>query len=237
LKDIRCDESWQWDEEGGYFFDRGNPTIRADKDGNVYGGGIQIEDGVGSGRTAKVDDENKLDVKATRHSEEHQISARDGQTFVVNTADTADTLTLATGNTYNMVYLLNDSSEKILVLGEINVTTDTDSCVFILTKNPTLGTVSANNVHTPINANFSSGRQADATCHTWDETGTVGVGGLSGGTKVTTCILRAGIMVISTEGSMLLGKGDSVSLRLTNGTGGNVEAAISLRFYFDELLG
>ena len=198
---------------------------------------VFIQDGTGKGFTAQVDDENKLAVGSTGHTEEHSISANEGLAFNANAADTANTLTLATGNKYNLIFLQNTSNTEILVVQEIAVSADTAGLVLIVQKNMTLGVVGDNNVHVPANLNFSSGKSAEATCHTWDETGTTGVGGLTVGTVVSTFILGVGATILPIEGVIVIGQNDNIVLRTTNGTGGNVEVAANINFYFDDATG
>jgi len=192
-----------------------------------------IQDGTGRGFTMAVNAANEGVVKAISATIEHLISSRDSQAYYANTTDTADTLTLATGNTYNMLYLENLSGTKDLVIEKITLSVDTANVVAILKRNMTLGTAGANNVHTPRNSNFSSGNIANTLCHNWDETGTAGVTGLTGGSTMTTHILPAGEFIDPVDGFIILQQGNSLTVQLTNGTGGNVEAEVGVRFYFD----
>ncbi len=194
-----------------------------------------ILDGTGRAFAAKVDSRNKLLVAATSHSDEHEASEVDGQAYFANTTDTADTLTLATGNTYHMLFLRNLSSTKRLVVQKVDVSASVALLTLCLQKNMTLGAVSDNNVHLPVNVNFSSGNAADVLCYNWDETGTVGITGLSAGSRIKTFILGLGTFIIPVDGFMVLGQNDSLTLMLVNGTGGNVEAEAGIRFYFDDL--
>lgn len=194
---------------------------------------VMITDGTGGGTSASVSASNKLRTLATSHTEEHFHSDIDGQAYIANTGDTANTLTLATGNTYNMLFLRNDSSSLILIIQKIVVSVDTANVVYLLQKNMTLGVVADNNVHTPVNVNFASGNSADVLCHNWDETGTTGVGGLTVGTLTDSTILDVGASIFPIDGSIILGQNDNVVIRLVNGTGGNAEASTSIRFYFD----
>lgn len=195
---------------------------------------VLIQDGTGKGFSAAVSSSNKLRTLTTAHTEEHFHSFVDGQAYTANTTDTANTLTLADGNTYNMLYLRNDSSTLFLIVQKILTSTSATGIVCLVQKNMTLGSVSANNVHTPVNTNFSSGNAANVLCHNWDETGTVGIGGLTVGTLVVAAILDVGSSIFDVDGALVLGQNDSVTIRLVNGTGGNIEASSAIRFYFDD---
>ena len=194
-----------------------------------------ITDGTGKGFSTKVNSVNKLVITATSHTDEHEAAEVDGQAYFANTTDTADTLTLATGNTYHLLFLRNLSSTKILVVQKVSVSASVAGLTLCLQKNMTLGAVSDNNVHVPVNVNFSSGNSADVLSHNWDETGTVGITGLSAGTRIKTFIMSTGPFIIPVDGFMVLGQNDSLTLMFVNGTGGNVEAEAGIRFYFDDL--
>ena len=96
----------------------------------------QIRDGTGKGFLAKVDEQNRLIVHADQNSEEHRVSHDSGRAYIANTADTVNTLTLATGNTYNILYLENSDSDRILNIHDIRVATDTAGAVIIVRRNP-----------------------------------------------------------------------------------------------------
>lgn len=192
-----------------------------------------IQDGTGKGTSALVNEQNELLVKAIVVSAEAIVASRDGQAYFANTTDTADTLTLATGNTYNLLYLSNKSATKELVIQRLIVSSDTAGVVLTYIRNPVLGTVSANNIHEPVNNNFSSGNKANALCHNWDETGTVGIGGLTGGTIIEATILPVGATEIRIDGSLVLEQGNSILIHIDNNTGGDAEVECGIRFYFD----
>lgn len=191
-----------------------------------------ILSGTGNGRRAKVNRRNELDVLAFTISEEARISQLDGQSFFLPITDTADTLTLATGNTYNILYLKNTSSRNIIV-EKVLSSSDTAGCVMTWVKNPTLGTVGANNTATPQNLNFGSNNEAVGTFHVWDETGTSGITGLSGGTKIKTFITGVGFTIHPIDGAIIIPNGNSMLIQCTNSTGGNVEWECGVRMYYD----
>jgi len=192
-----------------------------------------IIDGAGTGVAVKVTKENKILASATSHTEEHFASLM-GDTYIANTTTTANTLTTVTGNTYNLLYIENSSATRLLIVQKIAVSADTAGMVLDVFRNPVLGVVSANNVEIPINDNFSSGKTADGIFHSWDETGTVGIGGLTGGDNIGSNILPGATVVVPIDGSVILGQGNSLTVRATNGTGGNVEVSALVRFYYED---
>ena len=193
----------------------------------------KIEDGAGKGFIMKIDSQQRALVQADTNTEEHNISHEFGKSFVINSADTANTLTLATGNTYNFLFLQNGSSDDQINIQDIRVTVDTVGIVALIVRNSTLGSVSANNATTPRNLNFGSQNAADGTFHNWDETGTTGIGGLTLGTVLESHILGVGSTVFLYDAALLISDSNNIVLRLVNGTGGNVEAAATIRFYYE----
>lgn len=197
--------------------------------------GIQLDDGAGGGASAAVNSDNKLQTLATIQSEEHYTTAVKGQGYFANTADTADLLTLVTANTYNMLFLRNLSATLLLIIEKIFISVDTALLTAVLQKNMEKGSITNADTHIPPNMNFSSGKVADVLCHTWDEVGTAGITGLSSGTRINTYIPIIGITKLPIAGSMILGQNDSITIILSNATGGPIEASVGVRFYMNEV--
>jgi hypothetical protein len=196
--------------------------------------GIHIEDGSGQGYSVKVNSKNELATSSTTRTEEHQSAIEEGDAYIVSTLATADTLTLATGNTYNFLYIKNTSTTKKVVLQKVGVSTSVAGCVLKWIKNPIEGVITNAATETAINSNFSSGNVAEMTAYSWDEVGTTGITGLTAGTGVVTFILPSASIVFPVDGSIVLQTGDSILWAITNGTGGNVEASMGARIYYDE---
>jgi len=126
-----------------------------------------IDDGTGSGRKLKIDDENRAVVKVDENQSILNYESSDGQAYEINTSTTANTLTnTATGG--GKVYIENDDADKKLFIDSVVISSDTAGLVAFLTKNPTLASVANNNAFTPVNVNFTLGRPASGTFHTWD---------------------------------------------------------------------
>lgn len=194
---------------------------------------MKIESGTGNGEYAKVGDGFRLFTRSHTLSVEGAAS-RNGDAYFANSTDTANTLTTATGNTYNILYLKNTSSTKNMIIEKVLSSADTEAGVVVWKKNMTLGSVSAENTHTPVNLNYSSGKSAEVTAYNWDETGTTGIGGLSGGTTIKSFITGVGFTVHPIDGAMVLANGDSITIQYVNGTGGNIEFECGIRFYFED---
>ena len=194
----------------------------------------QIRDGTGKGFLAKVDSENRLIVHADQNSEEHNIAHQFARAYIANTADTAPTLTVASdGNIYDILYAENSDPDRIINIHDIRITTDTAGIVVQVIRNPILGSVGANNAHTPQNTNFQSDLAANGVFHNWDESGDTGITGITGGAVLESHSLRGSNTVFLYESAVLLFQGNSLSLRVINNTGGNVEVAATFRFYYE----
>ena len=196
---------------------------------------MKIEDGTGKGFLASVNDHALLGVNASGHSAEHEVSLHDQLAFYANTADTADTLTLADATSGPMLYLANDDAETILVVEVISASASAAGSVLKVTSGPTLATIGANNTHVPVNSSFGSSKVAEVTCFNWDGTGTVGMTGLSGGKIWKTYILPVGLSTLPVEGCMILSAGDSMMISCANNTGSALEFEAGIRFYMDDI--
>lgn len=194
---------------------------------------VFIEDGQGAGYKAGVNSANRVRVSASTFSDEHRNSEA-GNAYFLNTASTADTLTLDDGNSYYMLYLRNDSNSQTIVIEKVLASTDTTGIVMKWLRNPTLTTAGANNVVTPVNMNFGSNRTANGTFYSWDETGSTGITGISGGSVVNTFIVGTGFNVFPIDGAILLTPNTSFAIVLTNNTGGAVEVECGVRMYYED---
>ena len=192
--------------------------------------GVQIE-GSGKGNVANVGDDLKLQVLATSHNEEHSISFRLADAYVANTADTDDTLTIAAATDTPILYIENTSESKAIIIEKIISSSSVAGGVFKWIRNPTLGTIGANNTHNPVNLNFGSNRTARATVYNWDESGGAGMTGLSGGTVLDTFITNVGTTIHPIDGAIVLFQGDRIQFNYLVAGGGEFECGV--RFYYD----
>jgi len=187
---------------------------------------IEILDGTGKGYSLKVGPENRAFVDARTFTKEHDKS-QNGDAFIFNTTDTANTLTItATGGP--ILFIQNDNTEKELTIEQILVS---NSAIIecALYRNPVLGTIGNNNIHTPANLNFGSNRSAEATAYNWDEVGD-GMTGLTGGTLVAYFIVPAGITTFNLGGAITMPGGSSFYISLKNAS----EATLVVRGFFEE---
>lgn len=178
---------------------------------------------------ARVSSDGRLWTYAIRKSLESQAS-HEGKEFLVSLVQGGvdRTLTLAAGNTYNLAYLRNLDDDEFLTLISISGGCDVAGGLLFAVRNPTEGTL-ANNVSVePVNDNFSSSLQANIEAHVWDEVGTAGIGGLTGGTEFFSTVLGAG--PFSIPASSHLGLNGRLLLGVENPTGGAIEIALNVNF-------
>lgn len=187
-----------------------------------------IIDGTGKGFQAQVDDNNRLRVESVSESDEHR-KALDGEAYSINSADTANLLTITT-NVGAVLHLQNDSSTKELIIQKVLVSSDAAGTIVRFVKNNVIGSIADNNSLTPANENFASGKAADVTAHSWDEVNN-GIGGLSGGTVVSTFSEGVGVTVHPIDGAIILGKNNAFTLEMAS-TSTTDEVSAVIRFYF-----
>jgi len=126
--------------------------------------GLIIEDGRGTGSTARVDSSNRLRTYGVYEKEITSVSENDGDAFTwtsvsadINTGDTA-------------LYLVNNSTSKLLSIESIYVWANT--VVQFKIHCPAYVTPAGGTLVTGVNLNRTSGNAADATART-DETSNV----------------------------------------------------------------
>ena len=196
-------------------------------------GGI-IKDGTGEGFSAKVDNFNRLRTFATSTTQEHHGTGI-GVNFMFSTQAQARTLTLKNADDGPMLYIQNTNPNALLVITQITVGTSAGGVIATIVKNNVIGTVGANvsGSPKPPNLRFDSGVVAQATMHVWDETGTTGITGLSGGADLETNPLALGRTPENIDGGIDLGAGNSLTISLSNNTGGAAEVSVAVRAFFE----
>ncbi len=183
-----------------------------------------------NGNVMEVDGENRAQVLSTVLTEEHHVSQHEGDAYMMNSADTDNALTL-TATEGPILFLRNNSSTQGLIVQDIFVSSDTAGVIVILRKNMTLGTIGNENLHTPVNLNFESGKAADALAYNWDQVGD-GLTGLTSGTIILTDYIGVGLTPFSFGGVINLAKDDNIVLSTELTT---AEFTARFRFYFDTI--
>lgn len=184
---------------------------------------------------ARVRKSGRLEVHASTVSQEASAAGL-GLSFLASTRLGGNrTLTLATGNSYNLLAIENTSPDKILEISQIIVSVDITGLVLFFTKNPDLSAIGDNVNVEPVNLNFGSTNPAEAEVEIWNEVGTVGLSGITGGEEIASFALGAGPNPVQLNNLTQLHRANSFMIGLFNPTGGAAEAAITARFNFNAL--
>ena len=187
-----------------------------------------INDGKGSGRSAKVGSDNRLATESSGRSA-LAVKSAEGDAYITSTGVTADTLT-ATATGGAMLYIANTSSTVSLLIDKVVVSTDNVKCRYKELIGMALGTVADANSGKALNLNSASSKVAPVTAYAWDESNH-GIGGLSGGTTTYFAYMTTGVTEVDHGGSVIIGPGSSFVVNLKNNSGGTLEAAITVKYY------
>ena len=180
--------------------------------------GLQIEDGTGSGRQAKVDDENRLVTSATNTPKIASVSQNNGESYVW-------TAYVDWGADKNAIWLRNDSNSLKLHIDRISITAAAAAVVEVWVGN---GNTVGGTTVTGVNLNRSSGKTADATCRHTNTNVDAGTGMTLLGTYH---IPATTISCIQFGGALLLGVNREVAVNLVTDVG---NTAINVFGYFHE---
>ena len=173
--------------------------------------GFQIEDGTGKGRKAGVDITNKLLARATVESIFDE-AAEDGLANFVGTP----LITLTNAAESAIFFIKNNEDDDIIMENFFFVaeaTTGGSPDMFRVSwyKNPT--SISSGTAITPLNQNFGSSRELDATV----EYGAQG-SAVTGGTNVAILSFPIGVFN-DIPAKLILPKGTSLAITVTPPTG------------------
>jgi hypothetical protein len=184
--------------------------------------GFQIEDGVGTGSRARVNEENQMLVEAEVHELQHHISISHGQVYQV-----LGTHTLSTSGSHTILHVTNNDSERFIVISYMRVqfpggdgTVDADTyfqCGFNTVYS------SSGVESTPVNMNGTSGNIAlvSAYADNPEVTGNLDVFDVWYPDKSQE--------VFEKNGSIIMGLGDTIEWRLvTDQSSGLAYARISM---------
>lgn len=174
-----------------------------------------IEDGTGTGQKAKVNANGELYVLADVVPVIATISSRDEEAYVFASGDF---IALTTTNTETGIFhLKNTSTTKILKVYSIRSCADVIN-KWKLYKNSTGGTlISDQSAGSKNNLNISSSNTPDATVYKGAEGKTV-----SGGTMLEHWINDVGHSTEILDGSLVLGRNDSIELTVEVAAAGDV---------------
>lgn len=187
-----------------------------------------IEDGTGNGRCVRVDDDNRLHVKALRLPEGLDAVVR-ANLFHVTTG----IINLTSATESALLYLKSTDTQSPLVIARVTVTSGlstggTNALRYRVVRNPTAGTlISGGSALTFVNQNFSSSLVPSATA----------LKGAQGSTVTDGVNLEDRQMALNAVDSddsplWLLNNGNTVAFALTPPTGNtSLNVSICVRCY------
>lgn len=185
---------------------------------------MKIEDGTGTGRAAKVEENNRLLTQAAASSELHENSLKEEQVYMFSSGEFTSITT--TGTETGCFYVKNDSSTKKLILSSIR-TCGTQLQKVTFYKNATGGTLITD--QTPAqstNLNFTSSNSSESTVYVGANAKTV-----TGGTWFGQHINHVGHSSIDTRDALILGKNDSLSVTFEVAVA--AEVCVAIEGYFE----
>ncbi len=183
---------------------------------------------------ARVDNQGRLRTQTVQETLEADAS-RNGEAFTLATSQAQRILTFAAADDGPLLYIRNLSESKILVADGFTATEGGAGMLLFLVKNPVLGVIGNNTPIVAANRNFSSTRDASVEAHVWDETGVVGITGLTGGEEVASFIRSVPAGTLDLKNAVRLGRLDSAYFGYQNPTGGPIAASLAFRFHMENI--
>ena len=187
--------------------------------------GIQIEDGTGSGKTVKVNDENRLLTYSVIETEPQHCNEEEGRVFRALAFITPNIVNPSIETETCFFYIKNGSTDhlriyKIKFWVENNEIID----IYINKSGSPVGGIEV----VPSNANFGSGNQAEGTFLKGND-----LTGLSGGTLIGRVRVSAdhNTHEVNFDATLILPKNNT--LVLSTPTGGNDIEMITAFYYHD----
>ena len=172
-----------------------------------------INDGTGGGKSAKVTNDNRLNVSARSNTRSYYVSREDGQTFNWSSVIAS----VAAGE--EVAYLQNTSDSKKLYIDTIGLTSANDVQWEISVATGTPGGAS---LVAGVNLNFDSGNVAAAAFY-----GDAVVTGLTAGERILpTRSLGGSNSSNAIDDVLILGQNDTIMITYIAGTTGAAEAVI-----------
>jgi len=188
--------------------------------------GFEIIDGMGSGKSAGVDKNNRLETESVTTTSLSSTSKRDGNAYTVGT-DGVFSGSFSTGTDNALLYVKNNEDEDLFV--DVCVVSQDVAGIYKFYKNPTAGTLITNGTSTsPLNLNFGSSNTADLDVIKLDAVGRT----FTDGTVITYSRNPAGLQPLDFLGTVVVPKGSSFGITYDPETTGTVELSV---FFFVHL--
>lgn len=195
---------------------------------------IEIVDGTGTGKQAKVDADNRLHTQSVTTSSQASASTR-GDHYNINTGD----VTLTTDSQSGLLYIKNNEDNNIIITSVVyligNSTGGSGDVKLDILKNPSGGTVISDATQADIiqNKNFGSPKTLTADIYKGGEGKTLTGGSLAYSSRLSS----AGTSYIIETGDIILTKGSKIAVRITPPSGNTsmiVQIAVAAYLKGDE---
>lgn len=191
---------------------------------------IEIKDGTGGGKSAKVGSDNRLQVKAVSIPVSANIAEDNKQTYIL----ASDFISLTTTGSFNaLMYIKNTSTAMNLHIEVIRTCSDTAGTVQLrLLKNPTAGTiVNDENASDKVNSNFGSSNQFTGLSYSASGDGKT----FTDGTQASQFINNSpGHSIQDYNGLLILGPGDALGITAKPSVALTICAEVQV--YFTEIV-
>jgi len=185
-------------------------------------------------RKAYVDEFKRLGVFATTQEQESHASGQ-GVSFSLTTSDVGDVLSIPISFDGYIAIIQNNLPNRNATFQEIDMEADGELLIEFI-RNPTFTLSGLGNAQEMFfkNNNFSSTTPALSTARVWDEVGT-GISGLTTPleSKLLTKIADIGTAPFTPRGSIKLGAGNTLGVRVKNQSGAIRRLIVNFDFFFE----
>jgi hypothetical protein len=187
--------------------------------------GIQIEDGTGSGKTAKINSENRLLTYSIVETEPQHTNEEEGRVFRALAFVTPSIVNPSIETETSFFYMKNGSTDHLRIY-KIKFWVENNEIIDIYANKS--GTPVGGIEVVPVNANFGSGIQAEGTFLKGSD-----ITGLSGGTLIGRIRVPADYNTHEAdfESTLILPKNNNIVL--STPTGGSDIEIIAVFYYHD----
>lgn len=181
---------------------------------------MEITDGYGTGKAARVSEDNRLHTFALIEYPTESF-AHDGDSFAIAT----DFIALTTTASYSGMWYIQNTSTTHNIHIEAVRTTSTVSTLWQMIKNPTTGTlISGGAAYSPVNTNFSSGKPLSGTVKKGADALTITDGTLFGQWMTG----AYGLYERRHEGAIILGPNNTLALQCKPTGAGSAGSTLSV---------
>jgi len=187
---------------------------------------MQIEDGTGSGKTVKVNDENRLQSDCITIDRSKHTNISHGDAYTLFSSINSSNVNPSADIESPCIFYIKNTNELDLIITEVRMWAQENEYIDIYIKQT--GTPVGGNAVTPINMNLNSGRQATGTFLAASR-----ITGMSGGTFFDRLRVSADNQdhTFKWEPTIIIPKNNILTCYAGNGS---ILTETSLTFYYHE---